>query len=304
MSKLTEEYQKRWKEHNLYDPTMFFKIKKEHLHEGIDNVMSSAIACLNVFGILSENHDSLIRFLNCFDIQVQEIIPFPQNANIGGEIYDDSTSIIFEWIGPKKSPIYEKGGTRGKYKTSIDTFILARIHDKITQVLIEWKFTEAYTTEKQFQEFAGTRGIERLRRYSSVLSKLRQNMEEFPFNMSEDGGWGLYDLGYEPFYQLLRMTLLAKTTTPIIIADHITVEDYRIVHLSHSENTKLNNVTSKQLRYCPGFKHFANQELHEIWSKNILTEHEAQRFKYGYWNQYLDMVSDEQVKSYLKERYE
>ena len=308
MSKLTEDYQKEFCEHHVHIyGDIRSKVNKECLHKGIENVVSSAAACLNVLGNLAENHDDLIRFLNCFDLQIQEIIPFPTGANVEGEIYNDTTSVIFEWIGPQESRINEERGSRGHNRTSVDTFILAKIDNKITQVFIEWKFTENYILQKQLQEFAGTYGIERLRRYSSVLAKLRQPSEKFPFNMTEEGGWGMYDLGYEPFYQLFRMTLLARATTPITISNHsnhITVEDYRIVHLSHTENTRLNIVTPKKLKYCPGIQHLANLELHEIWSKHILSEQETKRFKFGYWNEHLDVITDNQLRSYLKERYE
>ena len=47
--------------------------------------------------------------------------------------------------------------------------------------------------------------------------------------MEYEGGFGVHDLGYEPYFQLLRITLLAKLTTPFKFDNGPTVEDYRVV---------------------------------------------------------------------------
>jgi len=300
--KLTRSFQSQWADNQLFNKNTINKIGSNvQLHKEINNVLSSAASCLNLFSNL--NKTELLNFLNRFDLEIQEIIPFPTDSNVGGEIYDDKGNVVFEWIGPGSSPLYEKGGKRGQNRTSIDAFVLSKINGKITQILIEWKFTESYNFEKRLQKFSGISGTERLRRYSNVIAKLRK-MKKFPFQMKYEGGWGLVDLGYEPFYQLLRMTLLAKITTPFQLSNSVFVEDYRILHLTHSENKKLNIVTENHLKYCPGIKNFAGHSLHQIWKRNILSEQDSDRFKYGYWNQNLDIITNEKLKKYLIERYE
>ena len=130
--------------------------------------------------------------------------------------------------------------------------MLAEVDGKVTQLLIEWKFTETYNSESYTHKFGGTKGIERLRRYSSVLTRLRNN--GFPFKFKEEDKIGLPDFSYEPFYQLLRMTLLAKMTTPAKLG-LLKIEDYKIIHLSHSENNDLNFLSKTHLKYSPGL-HF------------------------------------------------
>ena len=66
--------------------------------------------------------------------------------------------------------------------------------------LIEWKFTEGKSRPIVLNKFGGLRGIERLRRYASVLAEMRGN--GFPFAFSEEGGIGLQDFSTDHFYQL------------------------------------------------------------------------------------------------------
>ena len=300
--KSSRNYQLNWVAENIFDPNYFDAISENvQIHEHIDNVMSSAAACINVFGYLSTRPAELVTFLNNFGLGIDEVFPFPSGADLDGEIYDDSGYVIFEWIGPGLSPINEQRGRRGQYRTSIDAYVIAKIDGKITQLIIEWKFTESYTYPEQLQKFAGLKGNERLRRYSSVLAKMRRD-KDFPFIFKEDGGMGLYDFGYEPIYQLLRMTLLAKTTTPLQLDPTLLIEDYRIVHLSHSENTALNVLTQPQLALCPGLANKAGSDLHIVW-KELLAEVDQSRFYSGYWDKYLSKLESNSAVEYLVERY-
>lgn len=301
MNKLTDEYQKRYKERQFVNEKVLQGISKSvKLPKEVLNVRSSAAACLNVCDYLNQHPEDIIPFFYKIGLDIQRFLPFPQNANITGEIYDDSGPIVFEWIGPKKSPINEKGGSRGQNRTSIDAFMLAEIGSKITQIFIEWKFTEQYNSESYTHKFGGRKGIERLRRYSDVMSKLRNN--RFPFIFKEEDHIGLTDFSYEPFYQLLRLTLLAKMTTPIDVGDY-KIEDYKIVHLSHSQNKYLNMLTDSHLKYSPGLRDFTGKPLHDTWM-TLLTDEEKSHHMMGYWNTALSALSDNKDKMYLVERYE
>ena len=96
---------------------------------------------------MGENNDSLraigYNFNGPVRAKIQEIIPFPSGTFFDGYQYIDSGNVVFEWIGPKSSPLHEKG-CRGYNRTSIDAFILAKINNKVTQIFVEWKFTEEY----------------------------------------------------------------------------------------------------------------------------------------------------------------
>jgi len=299
----SKEYQSKWTKQQLFDPSIVSNVGSNvKLHNQINHPLSSAASCLNVLGYLSHPNrkEELKRFLNFFDIGVENIIDFPGGVNLGGEEYDDSGNVIFEWIGPRNSPINESGGSRGQNRTSIDAYILANIGGKITQLLIEWKFTEKYDKKNYF---SGTRGIERLRRYSDILTSYRKEGDYFPFDMKEEGGLSLFDFGYAPFYQLLRMHLLAKETTPIGLTSDLRIEDYRIIHLTHSLNTELNTLDKKQLQNCPNLLDYQNRELHEVWNSEILNTNERNKFIAGYWDQALPYIQDSEWKNYCIKRY-
>ncbi len=298
MQKLTRQYQEQYREKQFYNNSIPNGISKNvKLHDEINNPLSSAAACLNVMGYLNKNTDRIIPFFKFFGLNIDHVIPFPKGADIGGEIYEDEGPIIFEWIGPKKSLLNEKGGSRGQNRTSIDAFLLAEINGKISQLLIEWKFTESYNTENYFHKFGGLKGVERLKRYTSVLTKQRNN--NFPFNFKDEGSFGVNDFSYEPFYQLFRMTILAKEMTPYRIND-INIENYYIVHLVHSENRDLLIVNNNHLKYSPGIKINENIDFHELWL-SLLSDEEKKHFIYGYWNKAIPELNDS--SKYFEKRY-
>ena len=303
MPKLDEKYQAKWSSSAIYDRGVLLGIGKDvQLHTELEHVLSSAAACLNVLGNLSKDPPTLTRYLNSFGLEIDELLPFPSNCSIDGETYDDKGCVIFEWIGPGTSTLNERGGKRGQNRTSIDAYVIGRIRGRLTQVLIEWKFSETYRSDAQHQKFGGARGAERARRYSLVLTSLRKQ-KAFPFKMAEEGGWGFHDLGYEPLYQLLRMTLLAKTTTPLHLTSDLEVADYRILHLTHSDNQDLNTLSKRHLRFAGSLAHKAGSTLHEAW-RDLLAHDEAQRFMSGHWNLHLGNIPDPALRAYLVERYE
>jgi len=303
ISTLSETFQRKWKDQPIYDTAILAKIDNGvQLHTEIRNVRSSAAACINTIGNIAKNKKDLMFFLNSFNLGVEDIISFPKGVTVGDLIYNDSGNVIFEWIGPKKSPLNEGRGKRGQYRTSVDAYILGVISGKVTQLLIEWKFTETYNGSAQLQRFAGIAGNERLRRYSLCLAKLRK-LHDFPFRMNDEGGFGLHDLGYEPYYQLLRMTLLAKLTTPFEFDNGLRIEDYRIIHLFHSQNDRLNILSKKHLSFSPGLWQHSGKSLHKVWKDSILSENEASKFCYGYWNEAIGIISDGKLRKYLAERY-
>lgn len=301
MDKLKDSYQKKYADRQFVNENILNGISPNvKLHNELMHIRSSAASCLNVFGYLNQHPQDITCFFKQLGLGIQKVIDFPTNVNYGGEIYDDKGPIVFEWIGPKRSPINEKGGSRGQSRTSIDAYLIAEINGKITQLLVEWKFTETYNSESYTHKFGGTKGIERLRRYSSVLSKLRNS--SFPFKFCEEDKIGLYDFSYEPFYQLLRMTLLAKMTTPVNLGS-LKIEDYKIIHLSHSENNGLNYLSKIHLKYSPGLKDFIGKSLHDTWVK-LLDENEREHHVMGFWNKSLNVLSDNEDKKYLCQRYE
>jgi hypothetical protein len=302
MDRLTKEFQRKFQDHCIYDKTVFENIDpKVKLHDQTkENPLSSAAACLNVLGSLMNKPAELLTFLNHFGLEIEMLYEFPSDAKVGCRSYADKGYVVFEWVGPQESPINEKGGGRGFNRTSIDAYVLAKINGKITQLLIEWKFTEGKSAALAMAKFSGFKGNERLRRYSDILATLR-GKDDFPFRFQEEKGIGLFDFSVDHLYQLMRMTLLAKMTTPISIGNY-TIEDYRIVHLSHSMNKETEIMYEKYLQFSPGLKKYAGKKLYEVWS-DILSPYEQERFRYGHWDEAIKDIEDEELREYLTIRY-
>jgi hypothetical protein len=309
MDKLSIEYQERFKENLIFDTTVFDRIDKSvKLHEETKNhPLSSSAACINVLGSMSLDPKGLQCLLNSLNLEVEEVLKFPSPVTYCGRVYNDEGYVVFEWVGPQKSPINERGGSRGQNRTSIDAFLITRIAGRITQVLIEWKFTEGMSRDIALGRFSGQKGVERYRRYSPVLAKLRKN-KTCPFRFSEeydaadeDSSLGLHDFSADHFYQLLRITLLAKTTTPSRIGD-LMIEDYRIVHLSHSKNNMINIVHPNHLLLSPGLKRFSGESFHTVW-RGILEKEDKMRFVSGYWDTAIHSIPNKELREYLDLRY-
>jgi hypothetical protein len=189
MNKLSMDFQKQFATNLLFDPSVLERIDPAvKLHdETLRHPLSSSAACINVIGSLSKRPDGLIKFLRFFGLEIEELLEFPSGVSFGDRIYRDSGYAVFEWIGPLKSPINEPGGGRGLNRTSIDAFVVGRINGKITQILIEWKFTEGLSRPLVLGRFCGKKGVERLKRYSPILAELRKR-DDFPFDFDEEYG--------------------------------------------------------------------------------------------------------------------
>lgn len=309
MNKLSIDFQKQFSDRLIFDKSVFARIDHSvKLHEETNrNPLSSSAACLNVIGALSNDPKGLMSYLNSFNLQLEEILPFPAPAEVDGRLYNDTGYAVFEWVGPQTSPLLEIGGGRGQNRTSIDAYVLGKIAGKICQIFIEWKFTEGSSREVFFGKFSGGKGIERLRRYSTVLAGLRKR-NALPFAFSEEfqpgqpaSALSLADFSPDHLYQLMRMTLLAKTTTPIMVGD-LSVSDYRILHLSHSANDKINRLYPKYLELSPGLSRFADMDFHTVW-RELLAEEEKSKFLSGYWDQSIPAIENEELRNYLTSRY-
>ncbi len=310
MNKLSLEFQSQFAPNLIFDRSVLQGIDPVvKLHEHTEeHPLSSSAACLNVIGSLAKHPHNLAAFLRCFGLDIEELYEFPYPVSFGERLYRDATGYaVFEWVGPRKSPINEGGGGRGYGRTSIDAFVLGRIGGRTTQILIEWKFTEGVSRPLAQGRFCGMKGVERLRRYSAVLARMRRQ-GIFPFDFDEEylagspkASLGLCDFSPDHLYQLLRMTLLAKTTVGEALGPY-SLEDYRIVHLTHSQNDAVNILHSDYLRFSPGLERFSDQPLHEVW-RALLSPRDRAKFHFGHWDQALDRIEDERLRAYLVKRY-
>ena len=254
-------------------------------HNGLGSPLSSQASCLNFWYPYTkpENKKRLIKVLRTIGIKVEDIITIGPNWKFDDTLYRDYGNVIFEWIGPEISPIGEENGyMRGHHRTSIDAYILAMINGKVTQILIEWKFTEHYSSRCNTGKFLGGKGVERLSRYSPIIARDRKAGKDILFNFNNLEELGLSDVGYEPFYQLLRQHMLGQETVGMNFGPYI-IEDYIVVHLSHSKNEKLNILSDKHCAYANGLKQYVGQDIHSIWMQ-LLNEEQKGHFIGGYWD--------------------
>ena len=307
MNKLVREFQAQFSP-LIFDERVFERIDNAaKLHEETKcHPLSSCAACLNVIGSVATDPAELIKFLGFFGLNIEELYEFKPPLTFEGITYQDTSFVIFEWIGPKESPINEAGGGRGYSRTSVDAFLLGKIDGKITQILIEWKFTEGFHRDIALGKFSGGQGVERLRRYSVVLARLRKKRDlvfEFENDDLPKSGppIGLYDLSPDHLYQLLRMTLLGKMTTGKRLGERI-IEDYHIVHLTHSQNDGINVLHPEYLKLSPGLQRFSGRGLHEVW-RELLSSGERERFTHGHWDQAINLLGNSDLREYLFDRY-
>ena len=147
----------------------------------------------------------------------------------------------------------------------------------------------------------------RLRRYTPILEGLRRQ-DDFPFDFAEEysrdepgSSLGICDFSPDHLYQLMRMTLLAKRTVGMSLGKY-TLQDYRVVHLTHSQNERINILHPEYLSFSPGLQPFAGWNLHETW-KRMLAPAEREKFIPGYWDKALIGIENEELRTYLVERY-
>ena len=113
--------------------------------EPTGHLLSSQIACLNHLYPLRQRKD-------CTDVILKNI-----SESLCESVFIDSGWIEFEKTGQK--PLgKELSMQRGANSTSIDSFMIGRKHngDKVL-VLIEWKYTESYTSNNSLISDIDTR---------------------------------------------------------------------------------------------------------------------------------------------------
>ena len=89
--------------------------------------------------------------------------------------------------------------SRGANSTSVDAFVVAETPGGRRAYLMEWKYVEEYRTEDKGE---GRQGETRRRRYADLYEKSPSFNGKVPFD-----AWL-----FEPFYQILRLRLLADRT--------------------------------------------------------------------------------------------
>lgn len=171
------------------------------------NMASSMVACVNFLLPLRDIPQGLAALARSIDHDVEEILPISHEGN--------ESEVEFEWIGLGKPLEEDARPTRGANVTSVDAFTVARAGGGLRAYLIEWKYVEEYRIGDYKGE--GPRGDTRRRRYAHLYAD-----ESSSFH----GGVPLDDLLYEPFYQIMRLRLLADR---MVAGRELDVSDAKVV---------------------------------------------------------------------------
>ena len=184
-------------------------------------MLSSQIACVNHLYYLRQRKDLVTAVLKQIDNEITEALTV------------DNGYVEFEFIGTKQY-LKEKSWMRGTNCTSVDAVMIGenRVGKRIF-FLIEWKYTEYYSSENKYI-------YERSKVYDELITDGDSPFKELPKEVPVKAFY------CEPFYQLMRQTLLGLKC--IENNDH-DCSDYINVHVIPKENKKLlHNITSPCLK--------------------------------------------------------
>jgi hypothetical protein len=189
------------------------------------NMLSSQIACVNVFMSLAADREALLLLLRSVDPEVTDIVPIASSAG--------TTLVEFEWCG-LKSPIEGGPLRRGKYVTNADALMIGRVGQLRRAYLWEWKYIEAY--QGHISLAVGQSGTKRIQTYRPLYDNSASfNSKEIPIT----------EFFYEPFYQLMRLRLLADRMVSIPELD---ISSATLVLVCPEGNTAyLETITSPEL---------------------------------------------------------
>jgi hypothetical protein len=147
-------------------------------------------------------------------------------------VEDIGRYVAFEWIGQQnylreKLPRHGKR-TRGANFTSADAAVRFENEDGTKQIaLIEWKYTESYSSSSYRVARSGT---DRTAIYRHLYSRA-----DFPLDKALLPDFGA--LFYEPFYQLFRQQALANEME---LAGELDADIVSVLHIAPAHNKNRN----------------------------------------------------------------
>lgn len=154
------------------------------------HLLSSQISCLNHLFFLRNDKEAALKILQNLNADFVDVCADFEDGYIGFEVVSNGS-----YLGETSSG---KAQTRGANCTSVDAVMTGILKSgKKIQVLIEWKYTEAYGKTCLAD---GSSGVTRKSRYNHLITDP---------NSPIDCKVALDNLYYDPFYQIMRQTLLA-----------------------------------------------------------------------------------------------
>lgn len=208
-----------------------------------NHLCSSQVCCVNFLFPLSQEPNELTTIFKPVFSDIKEFLPI-----------ENGYFVSFEWIGEMDYLGEKKNNntkrTRGALYTSADSIIrYVNTSGKIHVVLIEWKYTETYSSHSYL---IADSGKDRREIYQHLFDR-----EDFPLNKTMLPE--VSDLFFEPFYQFMRQQLLANEMEK---AREMDADIVSVLHISPKANSGFKRITSM------GLVGFGNSAT-EVW-RNLL----------------------------------
>lgn len=194
-----------------------------------NHLCDSQVCCVNFLFPFADQPDLLAQVLQPVFPELEKMLPI-----------ENDQYISFEWIGREnylgESASQNGQRTRGANFTSADSIVMFERNDKKRQiVLVEWKFTESYSSTSLKTAKSGT---DRTKIYKHLFDST-----DCPIN--KDILPGFDTLFYEPFYQLMRQQFLAHEMEK---AHEMGADIVSLLHIAPACNINFRKVTSPELR--------------------------------------------------------
>ncbi len=234
--------------------------------EPTGHLLSSQVACINHLYFARQRKDIATSILKNLSEKIVEAMPV------------DDGYVEFEVIGAHNH-LNEKSHTRGANSTSVDAVMVGKKNSGSNiLILIEWKYTEEYRKEDKYIP-------ERYNVYNKLLVE-----ENCPI-VSEDYS----SLYYEPFYQLMRQTLLGWK---MVQHGEYQCDEYIHLHVIPEGNVELRDrITSPNLRSKgDNLSHVWKLVLREPFRYIVVTPEE-------FIKPTIDCPDTRSIVAYLEKRY-
>jgi len=243
----------------------YFIIRGIPWHDGLkrchlpsNHLCCSQSCCVNFLFPLVKRPDLIKAIFSHYYPEIVEVLPITEDKPLTDETYP---FIAFEWIGTRdyleETKRKSMHRTRGANFTSADFVLRFRERNgRVHLVLGEWKYTEEYG-----KNYKGSGRSGDVRKNNYIIS-FRKGEGAFSANKDKDK---LYEsLFYEPFYQLMRLQLLAQEME-LNKEKEMDADVVSVLHISPEANQEFrNNVASDYLR-----KSFPGRGVLQIWKELV-----------------------------------
>jgi hypothetical protein len=221
----------------------YFAQHSIHWHM-LDHLCSSQVCCVNFLFPFMDQPDALADLLRPIFPSLHHMLPLETPEQF----------VAFEWIGAENYLREKVRGnnsrTRGANFTSADAMVRFERDDGKRQiVLIEWKYTESYSS---VTKKISVRGTDRSLIYAHLYDR-----DDCPLDKTL---LPHYDaLFYEPFYQFMRQQFLAQEMEQ---AHEFGADVVSLLHIAPAHNHEFTTVTSPELRGL-------GSSVNEVWKRLV-----------------------------------